>query len=86
MNAGDLYFATPAYEGHVITARKAADPGDADVVIERNGEVVRHFVYPAYKVRNLAAHYTEVIDGEIAAGTDLLGGCVMPRDVAKETP
>lgn len=89
MSEGTLYFETGPHREHTIRAEGSSD-GDARVFIKRGGAVVREFLYPAYKVWNLAAHYDEIIDGEIersdeglrAAGTDLLGGCVMPREVS----
>ena len=58
--------------------------------ISRGVDTLREFTYPGYKVWNLFAHANEIIDdllgdddgsGFRAAGSDLLGGCVMPQDV-----
>ena len=63
------------------------DDGDALVEITQGGKLRRHFLYPAYKIWNLAAHFGDIVDSEIAknvdgyaiAGSDGLGGCVYPR-------
>lgn len=89
MNVGDLYFQTDPYRDCTIIAVKAAG-GDAHVSIKRGQETLSEFMYPAYKVWNLEAHDIDIIDdllgendgsGFAVAGSDLLGGCVMPRDV-----
>jgi hypothetical protein len=60
------------------------------VVVTRDGNPFKEFAYPAYKIFNIAAHWQDIVEGELegsdegyfAAGTDLLGGCVMPTPVA----
>ena len=62
------------------------DGPDARIEITRNGEPYRTFNYPAYKIFNLAAHFSDIVDSEIAknidgyliAGSDGLGGVVTP--------
>ena len=92
MNVGDQYFQTNPYRACVIVAVKAED-GDARVSIKRGDETLCEFAYPAYKVWNLEAHYDDIIDdllgdndgsGFAVAGSDLLGGCVMPREIASK--
>lgn len=58
--------ATP-YRGHMIRASFLKPPraGDAFVELFRDGEVVRSFYWPAYKVYNLQAHFTEIVDSEL---------------------
>jgi hypothetical protein len=62
--------------------------GDALVEVYREGEPFRRFLYPAYKIWNLAAHFSDIVDGEIdggMAGYDLAGwngfAVVMPREI-----
>lgn len=84
----DEYFTAGPYRNHTITAVSAPD-GDARVTIRNGPTVVREFLWPAYKVWNIAAHAEEIIEGEIVrcndalahAGSDLLGGGVVPRDI-----
>ena len=92
MNIGDLYFQTDPYRDCTIIAVKV-DGGDARVMVKRGEETLREFIYPAYKVWNLEAHNSDIIDdllgdndgsGFAVAGSDLLGGCVMPREISSK--
>jgi hypothetical protein len=50
--------------------------GDALVEITRDGEPYRRFLWPAYKIWNIAAHFSDIVDGEIEgnfSGYDLAG-------------
>ncbi len=40
--------------------------GDALVEIKCGGETVREFVFPAYKIYNIAAHSADIVDGELS--------------------
>jgi len=62
--------------------------GDALIEISYNGEIVREFLFPSYKIWNIAAHFSDIVDGELskddkergyamAASTDLGGYVVM---------
>jgi hypothetical protein len=44
---------------------EAPHAGDALIEIFREGESYRRFLYPAYKIYNLAAHFGEIVSGEI---------------------
>ena len=63
--------------------------GDALIKISRNGKIIKSFIYPAYKIYNIAAHFSDIVDGELEnddvgykiAGSDGLGGCIMPKEV-----
>jgi hypothetical protein len=41
------------------------EKGDALVTIERDGSPLREFIYPAYRIYNIAAHFSDIVDGEI---------------------
>ena len=64
----------PAYEiedrGFKVQAWYLEDTadskGDALIVIERDGKPLREFLYPAYKIYNIAAHFGDIVDGELA--------------------
>lgn len=43
-----------------------ASKGDALVVIYLKGEVLREFLFPAYKIWNIPAHFSDIVDGELA--------------------
>ena len=44
---------------------KEPDAGDALVEIFKDGHRLRSFMFPAYKVWNIAAHFHDIVDGEI---------------------
>lgn len=78
------------YRGYNIKAwyLPQSNNGDARIELLKDGAVIRTFNYPAYKIWNLAAHFEDIVDGEIqgddsgyrTAGSDGLGGCVMPEE------
>ncbi len=85
-----LAFESPEIKGHKLRAWYLIEPkGDCLVKITKGDAIIREFLYPAYKVWNLAAHGEEIINSEIGknmegyrcAGSDGLGGGVMPRPV-----
>jgi hypothetical protein len=87
-----LAFESPEINGHRIGAWYLTEPkGDCLVKITNGDNLIREFLYPAYKVWNLAAHADEIIASEIEkntegyrrAGSDGLGGGVMPRPLTK---
>lgn len=86
MEKGKMVFKTDPDRGFVFTAwySKDDDDGDAIIEIERDGEIIRSFRFPAYKVFNIAAHASDIIESELSknvegyrkAGSDGLGGNV----------
>jgi hypothetical protein len=40
--------------------------GDALIEIFAGDELLREFLFPAYKIWNIAAHFGDIVDGEIA--------------------
>ena len=44
---------------------KAPDDQNALIEISKDGAVIRSFLYPAYRIYNIAAHFSEIVDGEI---------------------
>lgn len=64
--------------GFVVKAFYLEEPnsGDALVEIYKEGQPYRRFLFPAYKIWNIAAHFTDIVDGEIEgnlSGYDLAG-------------
>jgi hypothetical protein len=63
--------------GFTVRASYLTEPkADALVEIFREGEPYRRFLYPAYKVWNIAAHFEDIVNGEIEgnlSGYDLAG-------------
>ena len=52
--------------GFAVKAYYLTEPsGDALVEITRDGAPYRRFLWPAYKVWNIAAHFGDIVDGEI---------------------
>ena len=66
-----------AYETHLdrgYQARasylKKPNNGDALIEILKDGTILRSFLFPAYKIWNIAAHFNEIVDSEIANNLD----------------
>ena len=64
--------------GFTVKAFYLCEPNNGDALIEvyREGEPYRRFLFPAYKIWNIAAHFSDIVDGEIAgdfSGYDLAG-------------
>lgn len=53
--------------GYAIRANYLAKPNNGDALIEifKDGQLLREFLFPAYKIWNLAAHFSDIVDGEI---------------------
>ena len=45
---------------------KAPRNGDALIEVMKDGQPLRRFLFPAYKIYNLQAHFRDIVDGEIA--------------------
>lgn len=63
--------------GFTVKATYLQEPkGDALVEIMREGKPYRRFLFPAYKIWNIAAHFSDIVGGEIDgnfSGYDLAG-------------
>jgi hypothetical protein len=40
--------------------------GDALIEVRYNGELIREFLFPSYKIWNIAAHFGDIVDGELS--------------------
>ena len=50
--------------GYVFTATYLVKAkGEALIEIEKDGKLIKEFLFPAYKVFNIAAHADDIIDG-----------------------
>ena len=66
-----------------------ASKGDALIEISYNGKIIREFIFPAYKIYNIAAHFSDIVDSEInneergylIAASDGLGGFAPIKEV-----
>lgn len=53
--------------GYTVKASYLMPPhaGDALIEIFKDGQPLRSFLFPAYKIWNIAAHFSDIVDGEI---------------------
>ena len=53
--------------GYTVKASYLKKPnnGDALIQVSKDGSVIREFLFPAYKIWNIAAHFSDIVDGEI---------------------
>lgn len=66
--------------------------GDAFIEIQKDGKVYKEFKYPAYKIWNIAAHFSDIVDGELKnndigyriAGSTGFGGVIMPENIKRK--
>lgn len=71
-------FSSPADRGFTVIAWYLKEPSGGDALIEmfKDGEPYRRFLYPAYKIWNIAAHFADIVTSEIEGnmeGYDLAG-------------
>ena len=86
MKKGKMIYETKPDRGFVFKAWETDSKGDALIEIEKNGEIIRSFTFPAYKVWNISAHANDIIESELnnnvdgyaVAGSNGLGGNVFP--------
>ena len=48
--------------------------GRALVILTKDGKTYRKFKWPAYKIFNIAAHFRDIVDGELEKTNDKLSG------------
>jgi hypothetical protein len=64
---GEVAFESPANRGFTVKATYLKQPaGDALIEVFRDGQPLRWFLFPAYKVWNIAAHFSDIVDSELA--------------------
>lgn len=85
LKKGKQIFETKPDRGFIFKAWELpSSNGNALIEVERDGETIRSFVFPAYKVWNIPAHAHDIIQSELnkdidgykIAGSDGLGGNV----------
>jgi len=73
----EVFSSKDADRGFTVKAFYLGAPkGDALVEICRDGQPYRRFLYPAYKIWNIEAHFSDIVTGEIDgnySGYDLAG-------------
>lgn len=62
---------TDDYKGYNISAWYLESPNNGNALIEifKDGEIVRKFLFPAYKIYNLQAHFEDIVESEINNNT-----------------
>jgi hypothetical protein len=61
-----LAFESPEDRGYKVKASYLTEPkGSALVEIFKDGELLREFLFPDYKIWNIAAHFPDIVAGEI---------------------
>lgn len=57
--------------GYSVRASYLKEPhaGDAIIEIFKDGKLIRRFLFPAYKIWNISAHFKDIVDGEIEKST-----------------
>ena len=85
MDKGKLMYQTKPDRGFIFKAWDLPDSkSDALIEVERDGKLIRSFLFPAYKIWNIPAHSDDIIqseldkdtEGYLIAGSDGLGGNV----------
>lgn len=53
--------------GYTVKASYLKPPHNGDALIEifKDGQLLRHFLFSAYKIWNIAAHFSDIVSGEI---------------------
>ena len=92
MHDSELKVKSVAYEsekpdrGYTVKASYLLPPhaGDALIEIFKDGEPLRRFLFPAYKIWNIAAHFSDIVDGEIennASGYEMAAWTGFPNTI-----
>lgn len=57
----------PPDRGYTIRASYLEKPHNSDALIEimKDNKPIRNFLFPAYKIYNLQAHFRDIVDGEL---------------------
>jgi hypothetical protein len=66
---GKMIFKTNPDKGFVFKAWETDSKGDALIEVEKDGEIIRSFIFPAYKVWNIPAHANDIIESELQKNT-----------------
>lgn len=52
------------HKGYIFTCTYLLEPkGEALIEIEKDGKLLREFLFPAYKVFNIPAHVDDIVEG-----------------------
>lgn len=66
-----LAFETHSDRGYVAKASYLKPPNEGNALVEifKDGAPLRAFLFPAYKIWNISAHFHDIVDGEIASSS-----------------
>lgn len=53
--------------GYTCRVSYLCKPNDGDALVEifKEGAIIRQFLFPAYKIYNIQAHFADIVDGEL---------------------
>lgn len=82
MEKGKMIYETKPDRGFIFRAWETDLKGDALIEVEKDGKIIRNFLFPGYKVWNIGAHANDIIESELnnningykIAGSNGLGG------------
>ena len=61
---------TPAFDlndrAFKVKAWYLEEQADALIEIQYKDKMIREFIFPAYKIWNIAAHFSDIVDGELS--------------------
>lgn len=84
-----LAYQTNLDRGFFARASYLLEPkGDALIEIFRDDKLVRSFLFPAYKIWNIGAHFSDIVDSELAndiQGYEAAAWTGFPNDRAEPT-
>jgi len=57
------------YKNYSVTAYYLGEKNpDAKIVIKKDNKPYKDFLYPGYKIWNISAHFSEMVEKELKAG------------------
>lgn len=72
MEKGKLIYETTSDRGYTAKAWEIKDDAQGESLIEicKDNNIVRSFKFPSYKIWNISAHLSDIVDSEIANNTN----------------
>lgn len=63
---------TLPYRGYTCSVSYLLPPNKEDALVRlfKDGTIVREFLFPAYKIYNIQAHFRDIVDSEIAGNVN----------------
>lgn len=54
--------------------------GDALIVVQYGDTLLQEFIFPAYKIYNIVAHFSDIVDGELSKDEQSRGYAIAASD------